>query len=98
MIDLHCHILPGIDDGSASLEESCLMARMAADSGVTAIAATPHCNIPGRVDNYLSPRLRDSFLAMARLIKEQNLPIRLHTGAEVLPRRICPGLSGRRSF
>ena len=71
MIDLHCHILPGIDDGSASLEESCLMARMAADSGVTAIAATPHCNIPGRVDNYLSPRLRDSFLAMARLIKEQ---------------------------
>ena len=92
MIDLHCHILPEVDDGAASEEESCLMARMAADSGVTAIAATPHCNIPGRVDNYLSPRLRDSFLAMARLIKEQNLPIRLHTGAEVFATPDLPRL------
>ena len=35
MIDLHCHILPGVDDGAASEEESCMMARMAAESGVT---------------------------------------------------------------
>ena len=42
MIDLHCHILPGVDDGAASEEESCMMARMAAESGVTALAATPH--------------------------------------------------------
>lgn len=92
MIDLHCHILPGVDDGSASLEESFLMARMAADSGVTAIAATPHCNIPGRVDNYLSPRLRDRFLALARLIREQDLPIRLYTGAEVFATPDLPQL------
>ena len=37
MIDLHCHILPEVDDGAASEEESCLMARMAADSGVEKI-------------------------------------------------------------
>ena len=51
MIDLHCHILPGVDDGSATDEESCMMARLAVDSGVTAIAATPHCNVPGQVRN-----------------------------------------------
>ena len=43
MIDLHCHILPELDDGSQSLEESLAMARMAVNSGVRAMAATPHC-------------------------------------------------------
>ena len=42
MIDLNCHILPGVDDGSADEEESCAMARLAVESGVTDIAATPH--------------------------------------------------------
>ena len=51
MIDLHCHILPGVDDGSASEEESCMMAETAAESGVTVIAATPHCNVPGSFQN-----------------------------------------------
>ena len=41
MIDLHCHILPGVDDGAATEDESCMMARLAVDSGVTALAATP---------------------------------------------------------
>ena len=43
MIDLHSHILPGQDDGAQSLEAALAMARMAVDSGVTAMAATPHC-------------------------------------------------------
>ena len=43
MIDLHSHILPELDDGSHSLQESLVMARIAVDSGVTAMAATPHC-------------------------------------------------------
>ena len=51
MIDLHCHILPGVDDCSAGEEESCMMAEGAADSGVTVIAATPHCNVPGSFQN-----------------------------------------------
>lgn len=42
MIDLHCHILPGVDDGAATLEESLRMARAAVEDGVQAIVATPH--------------------------------------------------------
>lgn len=42
MIDLHCHILPGIDDGAKSLEEAVEMCRMAAADGCRAMIATPH--------------------------------------------------------
>ena len=42
MIDIHSHILPGMDDGSSSIEESVAMARESARQGVRLIAATPH--------------------------------------------------------
>jgi len=42
MIDIHCHVLPGIDDGSGSLQESAAMCRRAAEQGCTTIVATPH--------------------------------------------------------
>ena len=42
MIDLHCHILPGIDDGALDLADSLSMARVAAADGIRVIAATPH--------------------------------------------------------
>lgn len=41
-IDIHCHILPGLDDGSGSLRESMRMLRMAAKQGIYAVIATPH--------------------------------------------------------
>jgi protein-tyrosine phosphatase len=44
MLDIHCHILPGVDDGAASLDESLAMARCCENDGVTHIIATPHCN------------------------------------------------------
>lgn len=42
MIDLHCHILPGIDDGAKTIEDSLAMARAAVSEGITHILATPH--------------------------------------------------------
>ena len=42
MIDLHCHILPNLDDGPSEMAQSLAMARMASDDGICEIAATPH--------------------------------------------------------
>ncbi len=42
MIDLHCHILPGVDDGSANVEESVKLLEMLGSQGVDTIVATPH--------------------------------------------------------
>jgi protein-tyrosine phosphatase len=44
MLDLHCHILPGVDDGPETLDEALQMARRLAADGVTHVTATPHCN------------------------------------------------------
>lgn len=44
MVDIHCHILPGIDDGAKSWEVTAEMCRVATHDGITHIVATPHCN------------------------------------------------------
>jgi protein-tyrosine phosphatase len=44
MLDLHCHILPGVDDGAASPDEALAMARFCVRDGITHVAATPHCH------------------------------------------------------
>ena len=44
MLDLHCHILPGVDDGAASLDEALAMARFCVADGITHVAVTPHCH------------------------------------------------------
>ena len=45
MIDIHSHILPGLDDGSASQETSVAMLQIAAEAGTTDIVASPHANL-----------------------------------------------------
>jgi len=46
MIDMHCHILPGVDDGARDIEESLEMLEAAKAAGVTSIVCTPHCRDP----------------------------------------------------
>jgi protein-tyrosine phosphatase len=57
MIDIHSHILPGIDDGSQSMETSLEMLRMAAGNGTTDIVATPHNNVQFPYDEGVVRRL-----------------------------------------
>lgn len=77
MIDLHSHILPELDDGSQSLQESLAMARMAAESGVTALAATPHCTDARASEVYEAWKLLRSAL------KENKIPLKLFPGMEI---------------
>jgi protein-tyrosine phosphatase len=50
MVDLHCHILPGIDDGARTIEDSLAMAEDAIQDGITCVVATPHANTEYRFD------------------------------------------------
>jgi protein-tyrosine phosphatase len=56
MIDIHCHILPGVDDGAKSWDMATEMCRMAAADGITELVATPHASEEYAYDR---PRLRD---------------------------------------
>ena len=59
MVDLHCHILPGLDDGPATMEESMAMAESAIADGITHVVATPHSNSQYHFDFTHVRELRD---------------------------------------
>lgn len=86
MIDIHCHILPGVDDGAADPAESVEMLRIAYECGVTGIVATPHC-APGEFDNYADERLFKAFSALKDSLSNSELQIDLRLGMEVFA---CP--------
>ena len=92
MIDIHSHILPGVDDGSDSMETSVGMLRMAEESGVKVIAATPHCNIPGEFGNYASDGLNALFQELYREKQRAGLKIALVKGMEVYTTSELPAL------
>jgi protein-tyrosine phosphatase len=80
VIDLHCHILPGVDDGALDLRDSAGMARQAAADGIEAICATPHIRhdhdvriheVAGRVE------------ALNAHLREQGVPVAVLQGGEV---------------
>lgn len=86
MIDLHCHLLPGIDDGPATLEDSLALARAAAAAGTRAIVATPHIDhrwgvepreVAGRVDE------------MRRALGEAGIELDVHAGGEIALTRLA---------
>jgi protein-tyrosine phosphatase len=87
LIDLHSHLLPGIDDGSKDLAMSLAMARMAASDGISTIACTPHI-LPG-VYNNSGPTIRGAVARLAEGIAEADIPISVVAGADV---HIAPDL------
>ena len=81
MLDLHCHILPGIDDGPANMEESLRLARQMVDDDVRAVAATPHCrhDHPGVVPSELADRC----LSLENELRAHQIPLRVLPAGEV---------------
>ena len=86
MIDLHCHILPGLDDGAPDPGAALEMAAMAADTGITHIFATPHCNTRNEQKNFRSAALMQAFADLQNALDAEGIPIRILPGAEVLAR------------
>lgn len=80
MIDWHCHLLPGLDDGSRNLDESLAMGRLLAEAGFTDIYCTPHC-LHGAYDN--TPRgVRYATSGLQQAFLEHGIPLTLHPGME----------------
>jgi protein-tyrosine phosphatase len=81
-VDLHCHLLPGVDDGPATLEESVAYAAAAAEAGTTTIVATPHVElvdvteIPDRVQE-----VRDA-------LRAAGVDLRVEVGGELKPQSL----------
>lgn len=83
MVDLHMHILPGLDDGSDSMEESIRMARLAAESGVNYIAASSH----GNCYDYTLADYEKQFAGLQRELDRQKIPVKLYHAMEILMNR-----------
>jgi len=85
MIDLHCHLLPGIDDGAATMDEAVDLAKHAVQAGIKHSVLTPHLHL-ARYENFADEisSARDEFQAK---LDEQGVKLTLGYAAEV---RICP--------
>lgn len=85
MIDLHCHILPGVDDGAKSLEESLLMARRAVEDGIHTIVATPH-TLNGIYINS-AREVTPKVASLQETLSKKHIKLQLYVGADV---HLCP--------
>ncbi|MGN1014982.1 MAG: tyrosine-protein phosphatase [Butyricicoccus sp.] len=83
MIDVHAHILPGLDDGAESMEDTLELAELAVESHVDTIVATPHCNQVGRFENYWSEALREQVERVQAELRRQRIPLTLLPGMEI---------------
>ena len=81
MIDLHCHVLPGVDDGPATMDESLVLARIICETGVQVVAATPHLreDHPRVLPAELATRTRE----LNDELRSNNIDLLIVAGGEV---------------
>ena len=82
IVDIHCHILPGLDDGAGSMEESMEMLRIAEKAGITDLIATPHFKAGRR--NPSPETIHRRLQELQREAERQDIFINLYPGNEVL--------------
>lgn len=80
MIDLHCHILPGLDDGAANIDVALDMARAFVADGVSVVACTPHY-LPGLYHN-TGPQIQAATERLQQVLHQNDVPLRLVTGCD----------------
>jgi protein-tyrosine phosphatase len=104
-VDIHCHLLPGVDDGAPTVDEALAMAEMAVADGIGTIVATPH-----QLGNWAKnsgAAIRAATARFQQLLDQRQIPLRVLSGADVriepdLPRKIRTGevltLADRRRY
>lgn len=88
MIDIHCHLLPGIDDGAGDIETALQLARMAVDNGIEKAVLTPHIQ-PGLYDNTRTG-IESALADFRGALAEAGIPLDVRAAAEM---RITPEIS-----
>ncbi|MCZ2257295.1 tyrosine-protein phosphatase [Sporosarcina sp. G11-34] len=81
MIDMHAHILPGVDDGPKTIEESIQLIELAIAEGITDIIATPHAYSPHF--DVSKAQVQEKLALLDNALKERNIPMNLHAGQEL---------------
>ncbi|KAB8133084.1 tyrosine protein phosphatase [Gracilibacillus oryzae] len=80
MIDIHCHILPGLDDGAKNVDESIQMANAAVSQGIDTIIATPH-HLNGKYDNY-KIEIVEAVQQFNDILTKSDIPLTILPGQE----------------
>lgn len=88
MIDIHAHIIPGVDDGSPDMADSILMAELAVESGVDVIIATPHGNMSEGYDRQEQEKehtglIRERMRELRAEIQRRKMPLTILQGMEI---------------
>lgn len=83
MIDLHAHILPGLDDGAGELDDSLGLAELALEGGVDILVATPHSNQTGRFENYNTEEFRKAYRDFCGVLNKEGLSLKVLPGMEI---------------
>ncbi len=89
-VDIHCHLVPGIDDGAKDWEETLIMARSAVSDGFTTVIVTPH-----QLGNFArndGEMIRERTTQLQEFLDDQNVPLHVAPGGDV---RIEPDLAAR---
>jgi protein-tyrosine phosphatase len=80
MIDIHCHILPGVDDGPVTLDESLRVARFLVQDGVDCVVATPHCH---RYIHWLRSGIVPRVAELNHVLASEKIPLTVLPGSEI---------------
>lgn len=98
MVDLHCHLIPGVDDGAVSLDVACEMAFQAWGTGTQAVVATPHFNRPDQSAELSVAQIKRRCRQTVERFREEGCPLELYYGMEMFVTRRLPWLLDRGEY
>ena len=96
IVDLHTHILPGVDDGAYRMDDAVELARMAVQSGVSTVVATPHYRYYGH-DN--RAQIVDAYERLLDTLAYEQIPLKVVLGAEIwVDREHMPAIAAEMTY